>query len=151
MASSMMSAAIVSIRKDFPGYSSEMYIMSKLILALVHNDDQLIDSHLRLRTRFRRRSPHLGTVFRGLRSAHYVLYHIYSVHRFQRRMLRCQESRGAHRAAIPRWYIRSFLPDFHWVSPYSQPVTLAPTDSKVVSLPICLMLLSEDRQCRSLL
>lgn len=29
MASSMMSAAIVDIRKDFPGYSSEMYIMSK--------------------------------------------------------------------------------------------------------------------------
>jgi len=60
MASSMMSAAIRDIRKDFPGYSSEMYIMSKSFS--YHNFHMLMHSHIRFRPRLCGRPIDLGTM-----------------------------------------------------------------------------------------
>jgi hypothetical protein len=61
MASSMMSAAIRDIRKDFPGYSSEMYIMSKSLSC--HNSHMLMHSNIRFRPRLCGRPIDLGAMF----------------------------------------------------------------------------------------
>jgi hypothetical protein len=60
MASSMMSAAIGDIRKDFPGYSSEMYIMSKSCPFTLGR--LLMISHIRIRPWFRSRPISMGTM-----------------------------------------------------------------------------------------
>jgi hypothetical protein len=61
MASSMMSAAIRDIRKDFPGYGSEMYIMSKSFCC--QNFYMLMHSNIRFRPRVRGRPIDLGAMF----------------------------------------------------------------------------------------
>jgi len=61
MASSMMSAAIRDIRKDFPGYSSEMYIMSGSFSR--HNVHMLMHSHIRFRPRLCGRPINMGAMF----------------------------------------------------------------------------------------
>jgi len=78
MASSMMSAAIRDIRKDFPGYSSEMYIMSKSFS--LHNFHMPMHSHIRFRPRLCGRPIDLGTMFRSLWSTNHVLYDFYGFH-----------------------------------------------------------------------
>lgn len=78
MASSMMSAAIRDIRKDFPGYSSEMYIMSESYPRC--NFRMLMHSHIRFRPRLCSRPIDLGTMLRSLWSKDHVLYDFHSVY-----------------------------------------------------------------------
>jgi hypothetical protein len=78
MASSMMSAAIRDIRKDFPGYSSEMYIMSESPSR--HNNNLLISSYIRFRPWLCGRSFDLGTMLRSIWSTNHVLYDVYRFH-----------------------------------------------------------------------
>jgi hypothetical protein len=90
MASSMMSAAIIDIRKDFPGYSSEMYIMSESYIITLRR--LLISSHVRLRTRVCGRTIDMGTMLGSVRSTNHVLYDFHRFYRFQRRLLWCHQS-----------------------------------------------------------
>jgi hypothetical protein len=80
MASSMMSAAILDIRKDFPGYSSEMYIMSESFVIAVRH--LLMISHFRFCPRICGRTINMGTMLRSIRSTNHVLYDIYRFYRF---------------------------------------------------------------------
>ena len=117
MASSMMSAAIRDIRKDFPGYSSEMYIMSKSLSC--HNSRMLMHSHVRFRPRLCGRPIDMGAMLRSLWSTNHVLHDIHSLYSVQCRLLRRQEFGGIDRPSIPCWYFRCFLFDFYWVGPIS--------------------------------
>lgn len=95
MASSMMSAAITDIRRAFPGYSSEMYIMSEYSTHLMQRLMRPIltrNSHIWIRTRLRGRSVNLGTLLRGFWSANNVLYHLLALHYLFGRFMWCKES-----------------------------------------------------------
>lgn len=61
MASSIMSAAVFDIRREFPGYSDEMYIMSEC-----RRSSPLIISHIHFCARLHRRSLYMGTVERSV-------------------------------------------------------------------------------------
>ena len=113
IASSMMSAAIFDIRKQFPGYSSEAYIMSRLIYCVMKV--VLINSHIRLRTGLRGRSTHLGTMLRSLWSSKDVLPHLLAIHGVRSSMLWCPEVGSFDRTPILCRYIWCFLLDIYRV------------------------------------
>lgn len=90
MASSMMSAAILDIRKDFPGYSSEMYIMSESSFKTMALHAHI--SHIRVRTRLRSRTIDMGTMLRSVWPTNHVLYHFHRFYRIQRCLLWSKQS-----------------------------------------------------------
>lgn len=124
MGSSMLSAAVEDIKKDFPGHNTMLYIMvtgkflsspgfpdtRDRVRILLSNREQSsetadipeTDPHRHLRSRFRRRSPAVGAMQRGVRPPRHVHLYICAVYGIQRGRVWREEHQRAARHAVLR-------------------------------------------------